>query len=960
MFPSAALAPPVAYAAPAEFRGVWVASVINLDYPSAPGLSAAALKREADSILNGALEMGFTAVLFQVRPTGDALYRSSVFPWSDVLTGTQGKEPPDGFDPLAYFTEGAHERGMELHAWINPYRVARNAAGTSGLSADNPAAKNPSWTVSHTDGHLYYNPGIPEVLELVLDGVREIVENYAVDGIHYDDYFYPGKTFDDDAAFKKYGAGFSGKDEWRRGNINKLIRETQAIVHKTRKGCRFGVAPQAIWANRNNNPLGSDTLGFETLTEQFADSRRWVTEGWVDYIAPQIYWEIGRENADYSKVLEWWASLVRGTRVDLYTGHATYLMNGNSARAAWSGTEEIGRQIGENAKHPEVKGHIHFRYKLIAGDGEIAAAVRRLYPTACVSDLPVITTVMTEPPHGTFAVGRPDRDVTFNGTRYYFTGSSDPGQKLTVNGAEIKGRTAKGYFSHYAELKAGENTFTFKQGGGSITRVISVPSGSGGKAPPRRMAAPGIEPGAFPDAYDEIGEPGSVITLSCVAPIGSSVTVRIGGLTLPMTPEEEQKPEDGGIYATVYTAVYTFPDVSSSSMPLLTAGKPVYTMTMDGSTVSRSATGSLRISTGASKLIAEVTGKHAFVFPGPTVSGGPSGELSRGQKGAVTALRNGLWVKLECGLWVLRSDVRLSVRQTKLQGRATGAEYQIGDRWDTLTVGTDIHTAAQAVWEGGALVFTVYNSDSAPALSLPGDALIGRARAAVSDGAAVYTLTPAPGLEIDGFYIQPVQEGLRLYIKRKPMIKAGNRPLEGFSIVVDAGHGGADTGAYGPHGAEYAEKYVNLYAALKLSGVLKELGASVYLTRATDSATPLHSRLNASRAIKPDLFVSLHCNSMSEDVDSDPIRGVVTLYRDAGSAGFAQHIYDYLRPALEIEGRSVLRSNLYVCRGTWAPSVLIEMGFLNNPHDYERLTDDQELNRTVRAIAGGIVDYFRR
>jgi uncharacterized lipoprotein YddW (UPF0748 family)/N-acetylmuramoyl-L-alanine amidase len=956
--------PPVcaaSLAGPAGFRGVWVATVLNLDYPSQKGLSAAALRSEADAILNGALDMGFNAIVLQVRPTGDALYKSSIFPWSDVLTGEQGKEPPGGFDPLAYFIEGAHSRGMELHAWLNPYRIARNTQNVSGLSADNPARINPSWAVAHSDGHLYYDPGNPEVLEMILGGIREILDNYAVDGIHFDDYFYPGRTFGDDASYRAHGGSFANKDEWRRDNINRLIRDSGKLVRP--KNVWFGVSPVAIWANRSNNPLGSDTRGYESYYEQFSDTRKWVLEGWVDYIAPQIYWEIGRENSDYAKVLAWWADLVRDTGVDLYVGHATYLMNGNNSRPAWAGVGEIARQYAENAKYPAVTGSIHFRYRLIAGDSAIAGAVKALAGgTSVPASTPVPQApglVMPTPSAARLAVGRPDRNVTFNGENYYITGASNPNEKLTVNGKEITNRTPGGYFSYYAALRRGANVFTFEQGNTKVTRTITRPSGVREPEAPEPMPEAVIRPGVFPDGFDEIRRPGDTVQLTCTAPIGADVSVRIGGQTLQMTPDTTTQPTDGRLYATNYRASYTFPDIKSGNAPVLTIGTPLYTMTMGGTVSTRAASGTLKISTSARKLVAEVTSRAAFVFPGPTTTGGPAGELSWGQIDTAVTQQNGLWVELGCGMWLLRSDLRFLVRDSALQGSVTGAEYRTGARWDTLTVRTDTHSAALASWNGRTLTFTVHAADGAPNVSLPAGALIGRANASLSGGAAVYTLTPATGAAIDGYYIEPVPAGIRLHIKRRPAAKAGNRPLEGITIMVDAGHGGTDTGAFSPIGAEYAEKHINRYAALKLRNVLQNMGATVILTRASDATTSLQSRLDLSRSARPDLFVSLHCNSMGEDVNSDSIRGVVVLYREQASQAFSEHMYDHLRESLGVQGRGVRSQNLYVCRGTWAPHTLIELGFINNPFDYEWLIDNAEQDTLVKALAEGILGYFR-
>jgi uncharacterized lipoprotein YddW (UPF0748 family)/N-acetylmuramoyl-L-alanine amidase len=949
-------APQTAYASTPAFRGVWVATVLNLDYPSANNLSEAALKREADAILDGSKSLGFNAVILQVRPSGDALYKSALFPWSDTLTGEQGKAPPGNFDPLAYFIEGAHSRGLELHAWLNPYRAARNAQNTGGLSADNPARKNPSWTVAHTDGHLYYDPGVPQVLELILGGIREIAENYAVDGIHFDDYFYPGRTFNDDASYRTHGGGFSTKEAWRRNNLDKLILESGKLARS--ENLRFGVAPQAIWANKSNNPLGSDTRGYETYYEQFADTRKWVSEGWVDYITPQIYWEIGRENSDYAKVLAWWADLVSDTGVDLYTGHATYLMNGNNSRPAWAGVDEIPRQYAENAKYPAVKGSIHFRYRLIAGDAAIAEAVRGLGgSSAPVSGGTGIA--MPVPSGGSLAVGRPDRNVTFRGNNYYITGASDPAQRLTVNGTEITNRTPGGYFSYYAALNRGENVFTFEQGSTRVSRTITVPGAGTAEPEPEPMSAAVIRPGVFPDGFDEIRPPGGTVQLSCTAPIGADVSVRIGGSDLRMTPDTTTQPNDGKHYPTTYRATYTFPEIFSDDAPILTMGTPVYTMTKGGDVSVRAATGTLKLSTGAAKLVAEVKGRAAFVYPGATTSGGPAGEFASGLADRVTAQQNGLWVELGCGLWVLRSEVNFAMRDTPLQGAINGAEYSSGEKWDTLTIRTDAHTPALASLDGGRLTFTVYNAGNAPPVSLPPGSLIGSADVFRGGGAAVYTLTPAAGAALDGYYIEPVSGGIRLHIKRRPKAQSGNRPLEGITIVLDAGHGGGDTGAFSPWGGEYAEKHINRYAVLKLRNVLRNMGAEVFLTREADRDTTLQSRLDLSRSVRPDLFVSLHCNSMGEDVNSDSIRGVVVLYRQDSSIAFSEHIYEHLQTSLGVQGRGCRPQNLYVCRGTWAPHTLIELGFINNPFDYEWLINNAEQDRLVMAIAEGISGYFR-
>ena len=213
-----------------DFRGLWVATVVNIDYPSKPTTDSEILKNEAIKILDSAKATGFNAIFLQVRPTADAFYKSKYFPWSKYLTGNQGLMPDNNFDPLEFWITEAHNRGIEFHAWINPYRITKKTSNEpkydfTSLDPTNPAVLNPDWVVKYTDGNLYFNPGIPEVRKLIVDSVLEIIENYNVDGIHFDDYFYPGTDFDDKATYEKYNTMNTSIDDWRRENVNTLISD---------------------------------------------------------------------------------------------------------------------------------------------------------------------------------------------------------------------------------------------------------------------------------------------------------------------------------------------------------------------------------------------------------------------------------------------------------------------------------------------------------------------------------------------------------------------------------------------------------------------------------------------------------------------------------------------------------------------------------------------------------------
>jgi uncharacterized lipoprotein YddW (UPF0748 family) len=365
-----------------EMRGMWLATVANRDWPSKQGLTADEQRAELIGHLDTAVKCRLNTVIFQARPTADALWPSPYEPWSQVLTGTQGEAP--GWDPLGTAVQEAHARGLDLHAWFNPYRIANHTDPTK-LVASHPARKHPDWVVTY-GGKLYYNPGLPEVRAFVQDAMLDAVQKYPVDAVHFDDYFYPypvaGQTFDDDAAFERYGGGFASRAEWRRDNINQLVRETAARLKGIRPGTRFGISPFGVWRNAANDPLGSDTqAGVQTYDDLYADTRRWVREGWIDYICPQLYWNIGFAAADYAKLVAWWADVARGSATKLYLGEALYKAGDPAQPAAWQDPAELSRHLTLARDHPQARGHVFFAAKDVAADriGAMARVVADHY-----------------------------------------------------------------------------------------------------------------------------------------------------------------------------------------------------------------------------------------------------------------------------------------------------------------------------------------------------------------------------------------------------------------------------------------------------------------------------------------------------------------------------------------------------------------------------------------------------
>ena len=340
-----------------ELRALWIATVGNLDWPKDPGAPPAEQKKQFTRLLDAAQRMNMNAVIVQIRPNSDAFYPSPLEPWSAWITGTPGRDP--GYDVLKFMISEAHARNLEFHAWFNPYRIARHD-DPDKLADGSPARENPGW-VRKYGGGLWYDPGIPQVRELVTKVVMDVVGKYDIDAVHFDDYFYPypeGGEFPDEATYKAHGRGMS-KDDWRRRNVDLLVEDLSRKIHQAKPWVQFGISPFGVWRNKSTDPAGSDTRALQSYDDIYADSRKWVKKGWVDYITPQLYWPIGHPRADYAELVDWWADQVKGTDVQLTIGQGAYLV-AEGQDAAWKDPNELSRHLTLNDKYPQVRGDAFF------------------------------------------------------------------------------------------------------------------------------------------------------------------------------------------------------------------------------------------------------------------------------------------------------------------------------------------------------------------------------------------------------------------------------------------------------------------------------------------------------------------------------------------------------------------------------------------------------------------------
>jgi uncharacterized lipoprotein YddW (UPF0748 family) len=344
-----------------EFRGVWVATVSNIDWPSKPGLTVEQQKDELLTLLTQHQKNGMNAIMLQIRPAADAFYAKSREPWSQWLMGKQGIAPSSGYDPLAFAIKECHSRAMELHAWFNPYRASMSAG--SYFSPDHMTQKRPDLFFTY-GGKKQFDPGLPEVREYIVQVILDVVKGYDVDGIHFDDYFYPykiaGQQINDAATFAKYANGFTNVANWRRNNVDVLIKNLTDSIHFYKKHIKFGISPFGIWRNFREDTLGSKTNGLSNFEELYADSRKWVKEGWVDYINPQVYFSFERTAAPFATLVNWWSNNSFGRH--LYIGQAAYLLN-ISREIPWRQQAQLPNQVKYLRTNNRVQGSVFFSSK---------------------------------------------------------------------------------------------------------------------------------------------------------------------------------------------------------------------------------------------------------------------------------------------------------------------------------------------------------------------------------------------------------------------------------------------------------------------------------------------------------------------------------------------------------------------------------------------------------------------
>ncbi len=381
-----------------EMRGTWIATVEGIDWPSTASLDAGMQQREMIAILDNVVHNNLNTIAFQIRPTADAFYRSDHEPWSHWLTGTQGLAPE--YDPLQFVIEECDKRGIAVHVWINPFRVWASDKNLPSALRKRLYARYDGWLTRYGTTH-YFQPADSRSREHIVRVVADIVRKYDIDAVHMDDYFYPyrisGQEFPDESYFRADPRGFTDKEDWRRDNVDRIIQDIHRTIISIKPWVEFGISPFGVWRNASRDPRGSATRGGQTnYDDLYADILKWEERGWIDYTAPQLYWHIGNEAADYQILARWWNNNAHGT--PLYIGHALYRVEASSATASWRSFQEIIRQIRLNRTLSNIKGSFLYSAKFLA-DPALQTALREVYPTRSLWPVnPRVAAIVPETP----------------------------------------------------------------------------------------------------------------------------------------------------------------------------------------------------------------------------------------------------------------------------------------------------------------------------------------------------------------------------------------------------------------------------------------------------------------------------------------------------------------------------------------------------------------------------------
>lgn len=917
-------------------HGLMVQTKNNRDFPTRPGLSSGELIQEIDRIVFFAVQNGYNAIFYEARPCGDAMYRSSYYPNSEYWTGEQGKMVLM-FDPMEYLMKASRAAGLQVYAVVDPYLVADTPEKGKQLSISNPATKIPQMAVSTASGALYLNPGDDGSKAIITAGVKEIVSKYKVDGILLKNLCYPDPSLKDGEIYEQNGMGRS-LSEFRRDSLYELLARLSSEIKSARPETELGVLIDYSW----------EEIQLAKNSESFfageIDPERWLGERLIDFVMPVIAFPVESSTNDYETELSCWKTLAQKYDAKLITANQAYkVLSPTADQNFYRDPNEICGQLYVNAGLG-VQNSVMLSYSSLKGNlknqavnimGMLADA--NFLPDGYSLDIPQ-----------SFAVTRPAEPVTVSSDTYFIMGTSNPEQPLYFEQDELERPGRMGTFGVLVDVEVGTNTYSFRQGGKTQTVTIRRPDPNT-TVPPAKITRI-VQSSMFPARAEPVFA-GEEVTFRCTAPSGASVKVSAGDITVSLT---QAAYAETGVPA-VYSATVTWPD--NESAETVKAGAAVYTLTYGGGTSTYTSSGELYTVGGNAVLAVSANDHINNVYGDISVEDDFYMTLPRGACDTVLENLEGYY-KLSSGGYLPKSTADILEGDGNIVNQVSDLSFESDPEGESFILSGTARPAFTARLEDGVFTVRLFHTSGVPASLGPyrSELISSLARTENSDGSVTLRFSLQPGARLWGYNVEYDGDDTVIYLKKAPVLsEVYGKPFTGMTVVIDAGHGGEDPGALGPAGGEGpAERELNYATAWAVKYRLEQLGAEVILVNEKDERLSFEERMEPARASRADFFLSFHHNSTGETSDSSKSTGTEVYYHEETSRLFAEKASDALYLATGRQQRGAIQSYYRVTRMTYAPSLLLELGFVSNPAEFENLCDPMNFLRTSYGVADAV------
>ncbi len=862
-------------------------------------------------IIDYAKNNSFRAVFFKTTTSGCSIYPSR-------FLNNIAKD-----DLLSQILTYAHKNDIKIYAVID----------VQNLSDGTVSSRLNGWTVNGE-----WNLSVPQVRDFIVSYTQELAK-YNLDGIVADNFWYSSKDFDDELALKLYST--STKEEHRLNATTTLLYSMYDSVKKISPNTYFGVGTPSVCVNKSTDKTGSKTYGEEGLNDNFFDIRAVVKDNKADFISMHMTHTISDDDYSYLNIIEWYSDLIQGTDISLIP----FLMTSYVNKELLFDKYEIVNQIQLN-RNVDSLGHVLNDYHSLKTP-DVMAVLSPLYKLSTVFNMKTDLTFKSP-----LEVTLPE---TYKSTVYYstyfVTGTCDPQKPLYLNGEEVKSIGEAGVFGVLVKLNKGENYFTFTQGDESASiNIIRKDASSGSQTTNKNTAM-------FP-TYDDFIYSGQETTLSCIAPSGADVTAQIDGKSYYLT---QEKTANKG-YAVKYSLT-TVLDINAPENQTTNLGKITYTLNYNDNIEDFTSVGDVFYVGKNSPAVVECIEELGLgtLYKKPDTDSDVSAYIYTGVKEYVIGSSGNFFI-LQSGGYIPKASVDPVSGKIDLKNTISGGILKVYDDYEKIILDTSKNSAFTAKLTDDKLTFTLYNTSSTVNVDLSNSRVLSSMSSEKKDNCVVYQFKQKNNNALWGYHIDYLGDKTVITLTYPPKISSNpQKPLEGVTVVVDPGHGREDPGALGPAGATGAsEKDLNMAVSAQLKLELEKLGAKVYVTRTTDIRVDYEGRLGFSDAVKPDFFISVHHNSTALTNDSSKSEGFEIYYHWSRSKNFAQNLYNGVIANTHKKERDIHYADYRVTRMYYAPSVLVECGYMLNPTEYSKLINYHEIYATAQGLAQGVLETVKQ